>query len=178
MARQSSEGPRQPEADALRLLARKPLTEAELQHGLARQGHAPDVVAGVIERLQQAGQLDDRSLALHYIVTRTERLGHGRLRLLGELERRGVRLEVAEAAWELAVREGHIDPAELLRRRARILLRRQRRGPAAERWARVYNALLRAGFEEAAIRSELGPQQADDAPPDAGAVDGLDDEFP
>jgi SOS response regulatory protein OraA/RecX len=66
------------------------------------------------------GYLDDRRLALEFIVTRAERLGHGPTKLVEDLCRRGVGREVAEAALRLAVERGDVSTTEVLRRRMRI----------------------------------------------------------
>ena len=68
--------------DALTLLAHKPLTESEVRVRLASRGHAAESVHATIERLRDAGYVDDQRLALHFIATRASRLGHGPGRLI------------------------------------------------------------------------------------------------
>lgn len=148
-----------PLADARRLVARRPRTAAEVRAALADAGHGAAAVEAALERLTDDGALDDEGLALHWIIVRSERLGHGPRRLTAELERRGVAAAVAERAWDRAVREGHVDPADMLQRAvARRLAGEPELDDRARR--RVYNALLRAGFEADAIRSELDAQRS------------------
>jgi regulatory protein len=142
---------------ALPFLARKPLTSVELRNALARAGLPDDAVARAIARLRDDGYLDDRKLALHYILARTERLGHGPGRLLRELEKRGVERQVAQAAWNEAVEEHGLLEEKLLQREVRRKLQRCGGKLDLRNFRRVYNALLRAGFEPYAIRSELDP---------------------
>jgi len=148
---------------ALDWLARRPLTAAELGRRLAAAGHAPAVVHAACRRLAAAGLLDDRELARHYVVARAERLGHGPRRLVGELVRRGVPQSVARAAWRAAVEDGDLDLDQLLQRQIRRRL--GARGGRLDRsgYARVYTALLRAGFPAAAAVVALRPHR----PPDA-----------
>jgi regulatory protein len=172
-----SDGSRQAaDTVALRLLARRPRTRRELADELAERGHGAVVIESVLESLAADGRLDDRELALHFILVRTDRLGHGQQRLLRELEARGVDRDVAAAAWRAAVEDYGVDPDHLLARQLQRQLRRsgERLGPAAYR--RVYNALLRAGFGSHDVRRELQRYRAfDDASGDGG--DEADDDL-
>jgi regulatory protein len=140
---------------ALSLLSRKPLTEHELRRSLTDRGHGSAAVDGAVERLLEEGYLDDRKLALHYILARTERLGHGRGRLLRDLEERGMERGVAEAAWMEAAADHGLEQDALLRREATRRIERCGGRLGVADYRRVYNALLRAGFDAYAIRSVL-----------------------
>ena len=158
---QSSGGPaRGPEAEALHLLARRPLTVAELRERLQRRGHAGAAISQTIDRLGEAGYVDDLRLATDFIVTRAARLGHGRERLLRDLRRRGVDAAVAAEAWSRAVQDGDVQPEDQLRERVRREVERLgslggQLDPKAYR--RVYNAQLRAGFDAERLGAELRP---------------------
>ncbi len=145
---------------AVRLLARRPLSQDELCRRLAAQGHAAEEVESACRKLRQAGYLDDRRFAMDFIVTRAERLGHGPERLVADLVRRGVRAEVARAAMLRAVDQGDVAPLELLRARVRSRLGDGPRQLQPRAYARMYNALRRAGFEEESIGRELEPYRA------------------
>ena len=142
---------------AVRLLTRRPLSEGELCRRLEAQGHAAEDVASACRGLRQAGYLDDRRLATDFIVTRSERLGHGPERLVADLLRRGVRAEVARSAMQHAVERGDVVPRELLRARIRSRLTEGSQHLSARDYARMYNALRRAGFDEESIERELQP---------------------
>jgi regulatory protein len=144
------------------MLARRPLSVQELRQRLEAKGYPPRDVDEACSRLRESGYLDDRRLALDYIVTRSERLGHGPGRLVGDLIRRGVRTEVARSAMRLAVEQGDVVPRELLRDRLRRALGRDQRPLDRSTHARVYNALRRAGFDEDSIRQELQPYHEED----------------
>jgi len=164
--------------DASRLLAVRPRTAHELRAGLRRRGHAAEAIEAALERLRAAGQLDDEALALHYVLTRGPRLGHGRARLLADLERRGVEPATARRAFERAVELGYVDPAAQLERAVERRVRSYPAGLDGRAYARVYNALLRAGFEAGPIVAALAAHRRGDG---AGADDvegayGSDDE--
>jgi regulatory protein len=149
--------PRPPARErAVALLARRPYGEAELGRRLAAEGHGGEEIERALAELRRWGLLDDRRLAEHFILARAERLGHGPGRLLADLQRRGVAGDVAREVLEELCRRGDLDPDALLRRAIR------RRGAGDERAkARMYNALLRAGFDETSIRRELGANDDD-----------------
>jgi len=142
--------------DAVELLARRPLSEAELRERLDGRAHDPDDVERVVERLRAASYLDDERLALDLILFRS-RKGHGPERTSEEIRRRGVGEEAIRRAWEAAARDYDIDPREILRLRVRRHLQKEAQPLDQRQLRRVYNALLRAGFAATDVRSELDP---------------------
>jgi regulatory protein len=163
----------EPEQVALRELARRPLTRAELVSRLRARGYDETALDEVLERLEKMGYVDDLALSLDYIVTRANRLGHSHHKLLLDLERRGVDRTVARNAWNRALEQGDVHPVKILR--SRVSKELARSGGALDRKAyrRVYNALLRAGFDAASVVDELSQHRSDDPPP----RDELDDDF-
>jgi regulatory protein len=147
---------------ALRLLGRKPRTEAELRMALGTSGHGADDVECVLVRLVRAGYVNDRALAVDWILARSARLGYGRDRLMAELERRGVAAVVARAAWDEVQGRHGLDPDAVLGRE--IARRAEREGGtlAGAAARRVYNALLRAGHAPEAVRAALEPHLRSD----------------
>jgi SOS response regulatory protein OraA/RecX len=127
--------------------------------------------------MERAGYVDDFRLAQQFIVARAERLGHGRSRLLGDLERRGVSPEESARAWQLLVDSGELTPGEQLRRAVRRRMRGRERLDARA-YARVYNALLREGYDTLDIRRELEPYRAADPFHTTGEPDETHDDFP
>ena len=150
---------------AVKLLARRASSESALREKLRRKGHSDDDVQGAVERLASAGYLDDRRVALESILSHSRR-GHGPHRVDRELRALGVADEVIAQAWREAEDDYGIDPCQILRDQ----LRRRLPDPASSCdeavIRRVYNALLRAGFDEAEVRSALAPHMHD---PDAAA---------
>ncbi len=152
----SDGSPAKPALDrALDLVSRRPLTRAELLRKLAFEGYPAGDREEAVARLAASGLLDDARLASHFLLTRSERLGHGRERLLAELVRRGVEREVAERAWAEAVGAGDLDPGAGLAREVERRAIAQGGRLDEKRYARVYNALLRAGFEPEKVEAAL-----------------------
>jgi len=145
--------------DALRRLSRRPLTDAEIRTRLAERGHAAPVIEQTVAALHESGLLNDEVLAVHYIVTRSARLGHGRSRLLRELERRGVARGVAERAWREAVELDEVDPDDVLRRQVARQVDRCAGRLEPRDYRRVYNALLRGGHDAGAVVAALRPHR-------------------
>ncbi|MCP3982417.1 MAG: regulatory protein RecX [bacterium] len=152
--------------DALHALSRRPLTEEEVRKRLAAAGHDAASVESTLDRLRDAGYVGDEKLAVHFIAARSERLRLGPQRLLRDLERRGVAAEVARRALQLATDEHGIDSESTLRAEVRRRLGEPPGPVEMKTMRRVYNALLRGGFDAEAIRSQLSgyrfPEGSDD----------------
>jgi SOS response regulatory protein OraA/RecX len=80
---------------ALRLLAQRRLSEAQLFARLARYGYPEDEVQATIAACKSHGFLDDGLFAQLYVVGRTKAVGNARL--VAELVRRGIERETALA---------------------------------------------------------------------------------
>ncbi len=145
--------PSKPYVEAARRLARRPLTVQELRERLERAGHPSVEVEAVLQRLLADGSLNDLALSSHYMAARMERLGHGPGRLVRELVRRGVNPPVVQEALEAGLAQGDLDPDAVLQREVRRRVAGQAVTPREYR--RVYNAMLRAGFEPLSIRRTL-----------------------
>ncbi|NIV48379.1 MAG: hypothetical protein GWN46_17065 [Gammaproteobacteria bacterium] len=143
----------------LKMLARRPLTEAELRDRLLERGHDPDGIEDALAWLVDERLVDDRRLAEEFIATRAERLGHGRERLLRELAGRGVERAAAAAAWSMLVEAGDLSEEAIRRRKVAALVAREGGRLDRPAYRRVYNALLRAGFDASTIVAELGPHR-------------------
>ena len=158
------------------LLRRRPRTRAELTRELQRLGHESGEIDESLSALEASGYVNDAELARHYIRTRAARLGHGRERLIAELERRGVSRVLAEQAWNEALESGEVAPLEQLRGAIQRRIQGRRRLDS-NGFARVYNALLRAGYDAGEIRRELEPYHTGD-PFDTQHYDETHDDFP
>jgi regulatory protein len=173
--RGSGAGGSDPERDALLLLNRRPFTKAELRKRLQDRGHAAAALEEALSRLESQGWIDDRKLATHFLLARADRTRHGPKRLLADLARRGVPPAVAEEAWTELVERGDVDSATLAAAAAR------RRVAAAggkldrKRYAAVYNALFRAGFEPDTIRVALDPYRTAAGDPEEDSSETTDD---
>ena len=155
-----------PAADAytagLTLLAGRELSAAQLGERLLRRGFTADATEAAVTRLRREGSLDDRRAAAAYARRAVEIRRQGPARIARELAARGVEASVAKAAIEEAL-VGR-DPEELLARS----LDRRLGGPIATRaeFRRLYQYLLRQGFEGAMAAAALRRRAQSDAAPD------------
>jgi regulatory protein len=137
---------------AVAALVRRSLTVAELRRRLERRAARSQDVQEVVSRLRDVGYLDDAQLAESYARVRRDYEGMGRLRILRDLERRGVERKVAEKSVRQTFRE--TDELGLVRNQIRRRLG-TRAGdlPVNDRkqLAALFRALLRAGFSSAKI---------------------------
>lgn len=83
---------------ALRLLAGRPRSVAEVRQRLRRRGAADQEAAEVIARLREEGLLDDAAFAAYWRENREAFRPRGRRLLQAELRQKGVEAEVARAA--------------------------------------------------------------------------------
>ena len=130
---------------AINLLARRDHSVAELKQKLAARGFSADAIAATIDKLTGQGLLDDRRFAARWTESAIKSgRGYG-LRLLQELQRRGVPREIAAEAVAGAKAEysEHDSLAAIVSRRFATF------DPAAaalKEKQRVYSYLQRRGF--------------------------------
>ncbi len=141
---------------ALRALARRSYTEAELESRIRRRSASGCAVQTVIKRLRRHGYLDDARVAEAHSTLRRDRNAIGPKRVLLELERRGIAEQTAETA--VADTYDGRDEAEIarthLRRKTGVMSGKVRvEGP--RELARLYRSLVRAGFRRSAIAEAL-----------------------
>lgn len=130
---------------ALRAVARREQSAAELDRRLRRRRIAPSLRDETIGRLERAGLVDDERYALRRAESMAER-GHGDAAVRWRLDRDGVAPEAIERA--LRALEPELE-------RARRLVAARGPGP------RTARALARRGFSEEAVEQALGPTVAD-----------------
>lgn len=142
---------------ALRALASRALSVAELRQKLLDRAERAEDVPGVLARLKRYGYLDDRRLAESYSAARMENQGLGKERVLRDLRRRRVAPKVAEEAVQAVYRD--TDEVRLIEE---FLRRKYRRTPFAaylaepKNLAAAYRRLRAAGFTAGNILRVLG----------------------
>lgn len=136
---------------ALRLLAARSLSVAQLKQRLRPRAADPSSVERIVAQLKEYGALDDRRFAESFSSSRAASGQFGRNRVLAELARRKVAPKVAEQAVRQAYQ--NLDEDSLVRSWLERKYRNQDL-PAllAEpaRLAAVYRRLRRAGFSSGA----------------------------
>ena len=139
--------------DALHLLSRRALSVAECRERLLAREHAADTIDQAITHLLDTGGLDDKRLALAHARTAVEIKGRGRLRVVRELQARGVDKDVAAEA--VADVFGEKDERSLVARALQKKLRTRKRPADAAEQARLYQYLMRQGFTPAVVIEAL-----------------------
>ena len=139
--------------DALHLLARRSLTEAECRARLLDRQHPPEEIDAAISHLRESGGLDDRRLAESYVRSASDIKGRGRLRIVRELVARGVDKTIAaEAAGEFF---GEKDERAMVTQAVKKRLRGKTQALGPADYARLYQYLMRQGFTPAVVVAVL-----------------------
>jgi regulatory protein len=138
---------------ALRRLARRDHTEAEIRKALAR-GHPEAEVDEAVRRLRQAGYLDDAGFAARFARGRLVHQGQGRYRIRQALRAKGVAAVTAEKGLSTALSEVS-EPAAVEALAQRYWRRRTGDDPRL-RLRRVWAALVRRGFPASLVSERLG----------------------
>jgi regulatory protein len=143
----------------LRWLARRDRTESELRDRLRGRGHDDGEIEHALSELRSGGYVDDHRAAVVGIVEGL-RAGHAASRIERKLHARGVDERTLRRAWETVGADHETDDAPRLRRQLERRLRGERLpldGPALRR---VYNAMLRAGFDADEVAAALEPHHS------------------
>jgi len=149
---------------ALRILARGPRTEREVEGRLRERGYDVEAVERALARLRRVSLLDDRAFVRSFLRTELFKAPQGKRLLEMKLKRRGIPdglIRLLDTFLEedpdlsgrsLASEEGRaaLGFAQLRRRYARL-------GPEAYR-RRMQQALARRGFSWDTIRELLGEE--------------------
>jgi len=143
------------------MLARQELSSAQVRDRLNRKGFTESEVEDAVRRLEAEGAIDDgRAAAAYAHQSATVKL-RGRARTLRELHARGINPSDAAAAVEHTY--AALDEAALLDRAIRRRL--EGRIESRAQFRRLYQALLRLGFDGSAVATALlAKADMDEAP--------------
>ena len=83
--------------DALKMLARRELSEAQVRQRLARKGHDAGTIDSAIARLREERAIDDARVAGAIARTQTSIRGRGKLRVRRQIEHAGIAAPAAPA---------------------------------------------------------------------------------
>jgi len=139
--------------DALKMLARRELSEMQVRQRLTRRGHEDGAIEEAIERLRTERAIDDGRVAEAIARTQVSVRGRGKLRVLRQIEAAGIARTTAKSAVDEVY--GSVDANALLdaalakRLRGRAVIEDDR-----ER-QKLYRHLVSQGFEPDAVLSAL-----------------------
>jgi regulatory protein len=137
-------------AAALRALAFRRLTEAQLWERLARKGFDDEAIRDAVARCKADGYLDDRLFAQLYVDGKRKAVGDARL--VAELVRRGIDREAAARSVDAAVNDQDA--------RLRAAIEKLYRTRPTLAYPSVARALERLGFPAPAIYRHLRARAA------------------
>ncbi|PYQ89316.1 MAG: hypothetical protein DMG02_14285 [Acidobacteria bacterium] len=131
--------------DALKMLARRELSEAQVRQRLARRGHPSDDIEDAIARLREERAIDDTRVAESIARTQTALKKRGKLRVRRQIESAGIAGATAKRAVDDVC--SSIDDAALLE--ASLLKRLHGRERIADdrEFQRLYRYLIGQGFD-------------------------------
>ncbi|MEY4222341.1 MAG: hypothetical protein RL334_983 [Chloroflexota bacterium] len=144
-----------------RLLDVRPRTDGEMRARLLRKGFAAAEVEQIMQRVEQAGEVNDARFATQWVETQTTFRPRGARALVSELRRRGLDAET------IAVATAGVDELAAARMAAAGRMRRLAALPAAAVRRKLGDFLQRRGFAYDVVRSvvtECLTEQG--APPD------------
>ncbi|MCE8020827.1 regulatory protein RecX [Halomonas sp. MCCC 1A11036] len=152
LVRSEAEHASSPWDDAIRLLARREYSRAELAQRLSARIHSPEAIDDCLDALAEAGLQSDARFAESFLRSRVTR-GQGQLKIRAELERRGVERTLIAAVLAEVEQESEIDWFELARE---VLERRfSSPGDSPRERARRERFLASRGFDFEQIRYAL-----------------------
>jgi len=144
-------------SDGLRMLAGRELSVAQVRERLVDREHPAEEIEAAIQKLLDAGALDDRRVARAYARTASTVKGRGRLRVQQELHAMGIARDVAAEA--LAETFADTDERAAIEKAIQKKLRGSGAGPPRKlsmpERARLYQFLMRQGFTPAGISAAL-----------------------
>ncbi len=138
---------------ALRRLARRDHSVAELRRALLDRGHDEEEVEAAIDRLRRERYVDDTGFAERFARSRMANQGHGRMRVHQDLRLRGVERRTVEAGIAGALRE--VDEKAVVDALARRYWRQHAGGDPTKRLPRLWAFLVRRGFAPGLVRERL-----------------------
>jgi regulatory protein len=130
---------------ALKLLARRELSELQIHQRLVRRGYAVDEIDDAIAQLKSDKSIDDTRVAGAIARTETALKRRGRLRVAQQLARAGIARSTAREAIDRTFNE--LDDDALLQQALSRRLKGDRLIEDDREFQRLYRYLMAQGFE-------------------------------
>lgn len=134
---------------ALRLLTATPKSKKRLKQKLREKGYPAEAIEGALAKLEGEGILNDRNFALSVFQTFSHHRPSGRKRIAFEMEKRGIGEDLAQEILEKYSPEEEREGALEL---AKTKFERWRKLDAMKRRKKIYDYLVRRGFDFALTR--------------------------
>jgi regulatory protein len=138
---------------ALKMLARRELSEAQVRQRLARRGEDQDSIGQAIARLKAEGNIDDERVAGVIARTQTTLRSRGRRRVQQHIEAAGIAKAIASRAVDEAFQD--LDADALLSASLSKRLRGRERIADDREFQRLYRYLAAQGFDSDRILAHL-----------------------
>ena len=138
---------------ALKALSRRPYSTTELEKKLLDYSGDASLLPAILQRLTDNGYLNDRTYIEVFAHSRRDRKLQGRSRIEIELRGKGLNPKLIREVLDKAYSQE--DDSELLKLALEKKLRSLSAPIDAKKIARLYNYLLRHGFQAEAVYREL-----------------------
>ena len=138
---------------ALRMLARRELSEAQVRQRLARRGEDRDAIDEAVARLKAEGNINDERVAGVIARTQTTLKSRGRRRVLQQIEAAGIAKSIASRTVDEAFQD--LDADALLSGSIAKRLRGRDRIADDREFQRLYRYLTAQGFDSDRILVHL-----------------------
>lgn len=142
---------------ALKMLARRELSEAQVRQRLARKAHDVDDIDAAVTRLKAERAIDDARVAQAIARTETTIKRRGKLRVTRQIQNAGIAPATAKRAIDDVF--GALDPDELILAALAKRLRGRERAADDREFQRLYRYLITQGFEPDRVSRALRPRR-------------------
>jgi regulatory protein len=139
--------------EALKMLAQRELSEAQVRQRLARRGEAQDSIDQAVARLKAEGSINDERVAGLIARTQTWLKSRGRRRVQQQIEAAGIARSVASRAVDEAFQD--VDADALLSASLSKRLRGRERIADDREFQRLFRYLSAQGFDSDRILAHL-----------------------
>jgi len=139
--------------EALKMLARRELSEAQVRQRLARRGERQESIDEAVARLKSERSIDDQRVAGAIARSQTSLRKRGRRRVLQQIEAAGIDKSIASHAVDEAFQD--LDPDALLAASLEKRLRGRERIADDREFQRLFRYLSAQGFDADRILAHL-----------------------
>ena len=139
--------------DALKMLGRRELSEAQVRQRLGRRGHEADAIESAVADLLEQRAIDDTRVAGAIARTQTAFKQRGKLRVRRQIEQAGISAATARQAVDAVF--GALDADALLDASLAKRMRGRDRIADDREFQRLYRYLIAQGFESSRVLAAL-----------------------